>query len=118
MREEQECRMRHLYLAAALCGLAAVGLTGPASAAPAPGVHAGDIVSLVEPVGWRRYWRRHGYAPDAMLAPAPGSAVVVESADGPVLVPLRPASCGQYHYWDGTRCVDARYHDPYLGPRP
>jgi len=34
-----------------------------------------------------------------------------------LIVPVRPASCGQYRYWDGSRCVDARYHDPYLGPR-
>jgi len=26
-------------------------------------------------------------------------------------------SCGEYRYWDGERCVDARYHNPYLGPR-
>lgn len=35
----------------------------------------------------------------------------------PVLVPIRPASCGQYRYWDGERCADARYEPPYLGPR-
>jgi hypothetical protein len=29
----------------------------------------------------------------------------------------RPASCGQYRYWNGDRCVDARYNNPYLGPR-
>jgi hypothetical protein len=34
-----------------------------------------------------------------------------------VIVPVRPASCGQYRYWNGDRCVDARYHDPYIGPR-
>jgi len=26
-------------------------------------------------------------------------------------------SCGEYNYWDGERCVDARYNKPYLGPR-
>src|SRR5262245_8200474 len=30
-------------------------------------------------------------------------------------VPVRPASCGEYRYWNGNRCVDARYNDPYLG---
>jgi hypothetical protein len=34
-----------------------------------------------------------------------------------VLPPPRPLSCGEYRYWDGARCVDARYNKPYLGPR-
>lgn len=29
----------------------------------------------------------------------------------------KPSSCGQYRYWNGDRCVDARYRRPYLGPR-
>lgn len=33
------------------------------------------------------------------------------------IVPVRPTSCGEYRYWNGNRCVDARYNDPYLGPR-
>jgi hypothetical protein len=35
----------------------------------------------------------------------------------PILVPVRPLSCGEYHYWDGVQCVDARFNKPYLGPR-
>ena len=35
----------------------------------------------------------------------------------PVWVPLRPSSCGQYHFWNGQYCADARYQPPYLGPR-
>jgi hypothetical protein len=31
-------------------------------------------------------------------------------------VPLRPASCGEFHFWDGAACVDARFNKPYLGP--
>lgn len=30
---------------------------------------------------------------------------------------LRPSSCGEYRYWNGVRCVDARYRPPYVGPR-
>ena len=30
---------------------------------------------------------------------------------------IRPSSCGQYRYWNGVRCVDARYRPPYLGPK-
>jgi hypothetical protein len=25
-----------------------------------------------------------------------------------VVIPLRPANCGEYRYWNGERCVDAR----------
>jgi hypothetical protein len=31
--------------------------------------------------------------------------------------PPRPANCGQYRYWNGDRCADARYDPPYVGPR-
>jgi len=30
----------------------------------------------------------------------------------------RPRSCGEYYYWDGRACVDARKYPPYLGPKP
>lgn len=30
---------------------------------------------------------------------------------------VAPASCGEYRYWNGERCVDARYAPPDLGPR-
>ena len=33
------------------------------------------------------------------------------------IVPVRPTSCGEFRYWDGDSCVDARYNNPYLGPR-
>jgi len=29
----------------------------------------------------------------------------------------RPRSCGEYYYWDGRACVDARKYPPYVGPR-
>ncbi len=32
-------------------------------------------------------------------------------------VPIRPANCGRYRYWNGDRCADARYDPPYVGPR-
>ena len=35
----------------------------------------------------------------------------------PIWVPLRPSSCGRYHFWNGQYCADARYQPPYLGPR-
>ena len=35
----------------------------------------------------------------------------------PAWVTLRPSSCGQYRFWNGQYCADARYEPPYLGPR-
>ena len=44
--------------------------------------------------------------------------VIVETDDDVVIIaPARPASCGQFRFWNGEACVDARYYDPYLGPR-
>jgi len=35
------------------------------------------------------------------------------SADPPVVVvPARPRSCGEFRYWDGASCVDARRIPP------
>jgi hypothetical protein len=35
--------------------------------------------------------------------------------DAPVVViPVRPASCGEFRYWNGERCVDARVVPPDL----
>ncbi len=31
--------------------------------------------------------------------------------------PRRPRSCGEYYYWDGQACVDARKYPPYVGPK-
>jgi len=33
------------------------------------------------------------------------------------LPPPRPANCGQYKYWNGAYCADARDEPPYVGPR-
>jgi hypothetical protein len=79
--------------------------------------------ALVVEAGWRRNWRRYGptvVIPDADVdVDVDVNEVAVPGETPPVIVivPVRPASCGQYRYWDGARCVDARYHDPYIGPR-
>jgi hypothetical protein len=75
----------------------------------------------------RRQWRRRGpvvVVPNTAVAVDPDVEVGVDdlpegSLNPPVIaiVPVRPSSCGQYRYWNGNRCVDARYNDPYLGPR-
>src|SRR6478752_2893532 len=33
------------------------------------------------------------------------------------LPPPRPANCGEFHYWNGEVCADARVRPPYVGPR-
>ena len=46
-----------------------------------------------------------------------GSSAYRYRSDTPALVPARPVSCGEFRYWNGTACVDARYNTPYIGPR-
>jgi hypothetical protein len=80
--------------------------------------------ALIQESGYsRRYCRRYGCPPPVVVLPdtAPNVAVdvTVPGETPPIIaiVPVRPVSCGQYHYWDGERCVDARYNNPYVGPR-
>ena len=69
----------------------------------------------------RRNWRRYG--PDVVIPDVDVDVDVIEPAEvtehPPIIaiVPVRPVSCGEYRYWDGERCVDARYNNPYVGPR-
>jgi hypothetical protein len=49
---------------------------------------------------------RYGYVPPAPAYYAPPE---------PPPMPLRPRSCGKYHYWTGEYCADARYERPYVG---
>jgi hypothetical protein len=90
-------------------------------AGPLPDVASAIVApaSVIE-AGWRRNWRRYG--PDVVVPDADVDVdvdVIVPGETPPLIaiVPVRPASCGQYRYWDGERCVDARYHNPYIGPR-
>jgi hypothetical protein len=120
-----------LIFAAVLIG-AGIGLgvsSHDAKAAPLPAVSSPVAVSaLAIEAGWRRNWRRYG--PDVVIPDAEvdldvdsdgdvDEQVTVPGETPPlvVIVPVRPASCGQYRYWNGDRCVDARYHNPYIGPR-
>ena len=118
-----------LIFVAVLIG-AGIGLgvsSHDAKAAPLPAAAAPVVASaLVVEAGWRRNWRRYGpdvVIPDAQLdLDVDGDVdeqVTIPGETPPlvVIVPVRPASCGQYRYWNGDRCVDARYHDPYIGPR-
>ena len=68
---------------------------------------------MVEQVAyWRRYCKFHDCtAPQVSVtvdAPPP-----VVNPDNPAIiaiVPIRPVSCGEFHYWNGSACVDARYN--------
>lgn len=72
------------------------------------------------------YYDEYGarYVPRAVVparrAYAYGGPPVVRGPYAPPVygwVIIRPSSCGQYRYWNGVRCVDARYRPPYVGPR-
>ena len=117
--------MRQLVILTAAFIAGAISLGGApdkATAGPVPTVAGWNTASpTIETIDYRRrYYRRNGYGPDVQVVVPP---VVVEVAPGGLSEPLvmivsvRPVSCGQYRYWDGDRCVDARYHTPYLGPR-
>lgn len=49
------------------------------------------------------------------VVPAPPAVVVPAPV---IVVPPRPASCGEFRFWNGFACVDARFNQPYLGPVP
>jgi hypothetical protein len=121
--------MRQLAIfTAVIAGGVLLGVTTPATSGLAPIASPAASLSPVEHAGWRRYCRRYGCDPEVVY---PGTAVVpgaeaeidaeaeIESDAAAVIVlpPPRPLSCGQYRYWDGRTCVDARYTDPYLGPK-
>ena len=53
------------------------------------------------------------YNPRAGYLPPPGGTEV--SPRVVEVPPPRPRSCGQYRYWNGEYCADARYERPYVG---
>ena len=116
-----------LVLVTVLVAVAA-SLEAPNGATAAPAPEAARLVAphgSVQPVGWRRNYGYGPYAaPPVVVVPQAAPPVVVQQqpvvVEQPVVVvpPPRPASCGEYRYWNGQYCVDARYNRPYLGPRP
>jgi hypothetical protein len=87
----------------------------PAASAPAA------ASTLIEQTGyWKRRWRNGYYGPEIVVPDAQVDLDVNGEVDAPaviVLPPPRPLSCGEYRYWNGDRCVDARYNNPYIGPK-
>jgi hypothetical protein len=119
----QVCTVAAVLIA---CGSGLAVAPREAGAGPVPTASAPPATSaLIEQAGyWKRRWRNGYYGPGVVIPDAEvdvdaGGDVDVE-VDAPaviVLPPPRPLSCGEYHYWNGERCVDARYNTPYLGPK-
>lgn len=63
------------------------------------------------------YWPDEGYVvrPPRPVVIYPGAAPYGPPVYGWVYV--RPQSCGEYRYWDGEGCRDARFYAPDIGPR-
>ena len=111
-----------IALAATIAGLLASAT--PSNAAPSATLTSpmadGGLVQKVQV--YPRHYYPYG-APPVVHAVPPVVHVVppVVHVVPPVVhvvPPPRPTSCGQYHYWNGQNCVDARYNRPYLGARP
>jgi hypothetical protein len=108
------------YVHALSAGLLVIGFglaSGHADAGAIPSLSLKSATPLVQKSDyWHRYYRQHGYPPPAVVpVPVP---VAPPALNPPIVteVPVRPASCGEYRYWDGAACVDARFNKPYLGP--
>ncbi|MGE5260677.1 MAG: hypothetical protein ACM3MH_07345 [Actinomycetota bacterium] len=110
-----------------LGGIAWSALASAASL-PIPGARAfGPPRARVEQIGyWKRYCTFNNCTgPNVVVVQPTAPAVVattppvVATENPPIvaIVPVRPVSCGEFHYWNGLACVDARYNNPYLGPR-
>jgi hypothetical protein len=113
------------YILALMTALILGGIAWSASASaaslPVPSARAFCPSPVtVEPVAyWRRYCRFHDCTAPQVNVTVDASAPVV-NPDNPAIiaiVPVRPVSCGEFHYWNGSACVDARYNNPYVGPR-
>jgi hypothetical protein len=128
---ERHMRLKLIVILAATAGLVAASAPGQAAPGPVLAATPAGAGSLIENVQLfpRRYYRLHPYAaPGAVVAPvvpavpvvtapAPVPGTAVEGAPAVVMVPARPASCGEFRYWNGVACVDARLNNPYIGPR-
>jgi hypothetical protein len=106
--------------AALLAGSLILGVgPGSVTASPLPALTSLSVDhNAVQTVGWReRYYRRHGVWPSGPRRAIDDDVAVATDGGVVIIAPARPSSCGQYHYWNGVACVDARYNDPYLGPK-
>ena len=114
--------MRHVHILMTALTIGGFGLSVlPASAGPLPGASAyGPASGMVEQVAnWRRYCKFHDCTgPNvAITADAPPPVLNPDNPAIIAIMPIRPVSCGEFHYWNGAACVDARYNKVYVGPR-
>ncbi len=74
------------------------------------------VYPVAPPPAYRVAPPAYAVAPTVVYPSAP---VVVDQYAPPVYgwVIIRPRSCGEFRYWNGERCVDARYNPPHLGPK-
>ncbi len=122
-------RMMVISAGALIVGAFALGHgSAGANAFPQPPAETAKGAQAVTTVGWRRrYWRRYGRWPNGPRVEFDDGAYeydayedgayVTTDRDIVIIAPRRPRSCGKYRYWNGFACVDARYNDPYLGPK-
>jgi hypothetical protein len=75
------------------CSGAAIPLSD-SKAGPLPNISLSKTSGLVETVRGR-----YDHDDAVVVAPRRSRAVML----------ARPASCGEFKYWDGTACVDVRY---------
>ena len=130
--------MRTALIAAVAFALLAAGvlISDQSHAAPLGAVSAERSTSQVEPVQYPYYfddryygapYPRRVYPPSIYYDPPryyerrvyPSYSPRVYDYAAPAYIdePARPTSCGQYRYWNGEYCADARYERPYLGPK-
>jgi len=118
---------RKWFYALAACVAASLYVgSGAAAAATLPGIGmtAPHVQNNAIPVGYRHspyYSEDYFYWPSEYDTPGyygdwPSGSGYYEPQDY-VWRPSRPTSCGEYHYWDGQCCVDARRYRPDLGRR-
>ena len=98
--------MRLAILTAAAAALTSLCAVNSASAQVGFGIYVG-------PSG---YYDDYDYGPPVYRSPGVyGYTSTYEYSTRPdvvVRVPGRRGGCGEYFYWDGTRCVDARSNPP------
>jgi hypothetical protein len=64
------------------------------------------------------YWpRAYDAPPRSYYEPSYYDSSYYDRSDYRVWSPPRRRTCGEYYYWNGVCCVDARRHPPYVGPK-
>ena len=91
--------------------LSAIAATCLAASHGTASAQSGGVEVYTGPRYDNSYYDRREYV-------RPGARVYGYYRDGNIVVgrgaALRPLSCGEFRYWDGTRCADARVDPPRL----